>query len=245
MRCGADLQQEESDGLNVPASVFLEKLRTQASKFAGFWELRDEEWNFAQKHDPEIIKDLLRPAVREEIRVKEVDVVMMEELENLKAQLEKGEGVAPWLKAEGKRGKRRSRRRRRGRRTKRRGRRWGWRWRADRAEEGPNGEQNDSLTADGTCGEEFVEIGSSRCVSSHLQPGKDGVKGFIGDFKPISSTMAKAGAQQDCSLNQIRNVSSVCSLSPSSPSLKHASSRWGRRRCSKRRRTTTRSFSAA
>eukprot|EP00961_Rhodomonas_salina_P145591 1959459-Rhodomonas_salina.2 len=39
------------------------------------WQDRDETHNFAQKYDAELIRDALRPGVRDEIRAKEVRFV--------------------------------------------------------------------------------------------------------------------------------------------------------------------------
>ena len=40
------------------------------------WQDRDETHNFPQKYDAELVREALRPGVRDEIRIKEVDTVM-------------------------------------------------------------------------------------------------------------------------------------------------------------------------
>ena len=52
--------------------------------FLAVWKTRDEDANFTQKHDIELIREDKRKVVEEEIRV-QVDELMREELKQLKA----------------------------------------------------------------------------------------------------------------------------------------------------------------
>merc|ERR1711917_167875 len=67
------------------------------------WKNRDESSNFPQRHDPEIIKEDKLIEVEAEIRV-QVDVIMREELQNLKDALDKDKGKKA-KKGKGKKGK--------------------------------------------------------------------------------------------------------------------------------------------
>lgn len=53
------------------------------SFFVAVWEPRDENSNFSQKHDSELIKEEKRMEVESEIRL-QVDELMRQELKNLK-----------------------------------------------------------------------------------------------------------------------------------------------------------------
>lgn len=88
----------------IPPSAFLADLHQATKKYLSLWAERDEESNFAQvllgfsgglsnnchpqKHEMDLVRELLRPQVEEEIR-KQVDAVLREELESLKASVEK------------------------------------------------------------------------------------------------------------------------------------------------------------
>eukprot|EP01116_Phalansterium_solitarium_P018485 TRINITY_DN4902_c0_g1_i1.p1 TRINITY_DN4902_c0_g1~~TRINITY_DN4902_c0_g1_i1.p1 ORF type:complete len:633 (+),score=286.29 TRINITY_DN4902_c0_g1_i1:138-2036(+) len=75
--------------VQLPPSNFLLAIQQSFETYTNVWANRDESSNFAQKFDPELVKEQLRPTVIEEIR-KKVDEQMREELENLKLSLEGG-----------------------------------------------------------------------------------------------------------------------------------------------------------
>uniref|UniRef100_A0ACB8GF86 Uncharacterized protein n=1 Tax=Sphaerodactylus townsendi TaxID=933632 RepID=A0ACB8GF86_9SAUR len=67
-----------------------EKLHCKSRSCAlnSVWQNRDEEWNFSQEYDPELIKEEKRKEVEEEIRV-QVDELMRQELKNLKLAVDR------------------------------------------------------------------------------------------------------------------------------------------------------------
>ena len=68
--------EEEDEGpQELPVSDFVLKMQACTEKFCQVWQDRDETTNFSQKYDAELIREALRPGVRDEIRVKEVDEV--------------------------------------------------------------------------------------------------------------------------------------------------------------------------
>ncbi|NWR37323.1 DRC11 protein, partial [Tachuris rubrigastra] len=84
-------RKEEDEGWKMGPSNFLSILEEGSSQFKVFWQNRDNELDFLQDHDPELIKEGKREEVEEEIRV-QVDELMEEKLRNLKLHVD-GEKV--------------------------------------------------------------------------------------------------------------------------------------------------------
>ncbi|NWU09754.1 DRC11 protein, partial [Cephalopterus ornatus] len=84
-------KKEEDEGWKMGPSNFLSILEEGSSQFKVFWQNRDNESDFLQDHDPELIKEGKREEVEEEIRV-QVDELMEEKLRNLKLHVD-GEKV--------------------------------------------------------------------------------------------------------------------------------------------------------
>ncbi|NXK39738.1 DRC11 protein, partial [Piprites chloris] len=84
-------KKEEDEGWKMGPSNFLSILEEGSSQFKVFWQNRDNELDFLQDHDPELIKEGKREEVEEEIRV-QVAELMEEKLRNLKLHVD-GEKV--------------------------------------------------------------------------------------------------------------------------------------------------------
>ncbi|XP_027590947.2 dynein regulatory complex protein 11 isoform X2 [Pipra filicauda] len=84
-------EQVEDEGWKMGPSNFLSILEEGSSQFKVFWQNRDNESDFLQDHDPELIKEGKREEVEEEIRV-QVAELMEEKLRNLKLHVD-GEKV--------------------------------------------------------------------------------------------------------------------------------------------------------
>ena len=82
---------EEDPGWKMKPSKFSENVDEKLTDYDTKWKFRDESHNISQHHDEEIIKEEKILEVEAELR-KEVDVIMREELENLKAALDKDKG---------------------------------------------------------------------------------------------------------------------------------------------------------
>ncbi|XP_027523881.1 dynein regulatory complex protein 11 isoform X2 [Corapipo altera] len=82
----------EDEGWKMGPSNFLSILEEGSSQFKVFWQNRDNESDFLQDHDPELIKEGKREEVEEEIRV-QVAELMEEKLRNLKLHVD-GEKVS-------------------------------------------------------------------------------------------------------------------------------------------------------
>ena len=64
-------------------SIFVPEIEQAVQDFVAKWQDRDESMNFAQKYDPDLVKDEVRPIVFEEVR-RQVDDEMRVLLQNLK-----------------------------------------------------------------------------------------------------------------------------------------------------------------
>lgn len=53
-------------------SQFIVPMRDGTATYTSVWQDKDESGNFAQRHDSEMIKEMLRPEVRETVRVRDV-----------------------------------------------------------------------------------------------------------------------------------------------------------------------------
>ncbi|NWU85773.1 DRC11 protein, partial [Onychorhynchus coronatus] len=84
-------ERAEDEGWKMGPSNFLSILEEGSSQFKVFWQNRDNESDFLQDHDPELIKEGKREEVEEEIRV-QVAELMEEKLRNLKLHVD-GEKV--------------------------------------------------------------------------------------------------------------------------------------------------------
>ncbi|XP_027561258.1 dynein regulatory complex protein 11 isoform X2 [Neopelma chrysocephalum] len=80
-------EQVEDEGWKMGPSNFLSTLEEGSSQFKVFWQNRDNESDFLQDHDPELIKEGKREEVEEEIRV-QVAELMEEKLRNLKLHVD-------------------------------------------------------------------------------------------------------------------------------------------------------------
>merc|ERR1711962_1418098 len=95
--------EEETPGWKMPKSEFFDGVESEVKTHSSVWKNRDEGSNFPQRHDPEIIKEDKLVEVEAEIRL-QVDVIMREELQNLKDALDKDKGKKA-KKGKGKKGK--------------------------------------------------------------------------------------------------------------------------------------------
>ncbi|NWT02454.1 DRC11 protein, partial [Mionectes macconnelli] len=90
-KAGKKVRLPADEGWKMGPSNFLSILEEGSSQFKVFWQNRDNESDFLQDHDPELIKEWKREEVEEEIRV-QVTELMEEKLRNLKLHVD-GEKV--------------------------------------------------------------------------------------------------------------------------------------------------------
>merc|ERR1712176_1028060 len=82
---------DEEPGWKMPESEFKTDAEKELEEYEGKWRRRNEQHNFQQRHDAEIIKEEKMIEVEDAVRL-QVDEIMREELENLKAALDKSKG---------------------------------------------------------------------------------------------------------------------------------------------------------
>ncbi|XP_009995614.1 PREDICTED: IQ and AAA domain-containing protein 1, partial [Chaetura pelagica] len=75
--------EEEEEGWRMAPSNFLSILEEGNSQYKAFWQKRDQEWDFLQDHDPELIKEVKEEDVEEELRL-QVGELMRQKLEDLR-----------------------------------------------------------------------------------------------------------------------------------------------------------------
>ena len=82
---GKGKEAEEVAPVETITSIFVPEIEQAVQEFVAKWQDRDESMNFAQKYDPDLVKDEVRPVVFDEVR-RQVDTEMRVLLENLKAR---------------------------------------------------------------------------------------------------------------------------------------------------------------
>jgi len=88
--------EEEEEGPPKEKSKYVMQMQSSFQEWSDKWQHRDEAANFAQKHDVELVKQMVRPDV--ELRVRDdVNVLIAKEIENLQLAFERD--------AKGKKGK--------------------------------------------------------------------------------------------------------------------------------------------
>eukprot|EP00727_Mastigamoeba_balamuthi_P006027 m51a1_g2043 hypothetical protein (804) ;mRNA; f:1363158-1366428 len=88
----------------IPASFFLTDIHSGGQKYAQTWQAKDETKNLSQKHDSEMLRQMLRPEIEKEIR-KELDEALRSELDSLRQQVEKNRRQRRQKKKKGPGGK--------------------------------------------------------------------------------------------------------------------------------------------
>merc|ERR1712106_990595 len=91
---------EAEEGWKMKTSEFFDPISTEVTTHDSTWRGRNEQANFRQRHDVEIIKEAKMIEVEAGIRV-QVDEIMREELQNLKNALDKDKGKKSKKREEG------------------------------------------------------------------------------------------------------------------------------------------------
>ncbi|ESO02564.1 hypothetical protein HELRODRAFT_188756 [Helobdella robusta] len=96
------------EGWKMKESNFLKDLEETSIKYSNTWVNKDEDWNFLQRYDADLIRVEKREEVENEIRL-QVDELMRQELKNLKLAIDKdkgkkGKGKSKSGKKKGKKG---------------------------------------------------------------------------------------------------------------------------------------------
>ncbi|KAH6596541.1 hypothetical protein BASA61_003469 [Batrachochytrium salamandrivorans] len=154
-------------------SEYLTLIGNGQTEFISKWKPKDEMENFAQKHDPEIIKAEKRCEIEEEIK-KDMFDILQDELKNLKLAVEQ-EKLSKKDKGKGKGGKKG-------------GGKKGKKGKKEKGKKGKKGKKEKDMTANRTMEslvEELVQTGiMQKHTETHLSQ-------FIGDFNLIDTSITK------------------------------------------------------
>ncbi|KAG2497810.1 hypothetical protein HYH03_004081 [Edaphochlamys debaryana] len=163
-------------------AVFIPSIEAGVQEFVAKWQDRDEQDNFHQKFDGELVKDELRPIVFEEIRL-QVDVEMRVLLQNLKDLVE-AERAAKL----GKKGKKKKGKKKKGKKGKK---------------DKKKGKKKKDPTADRSIESLFAELVSNgilqQCPHVH-------VRDYLGSSSFMAATLEKANIIPDPSMAQVRQA---------------------------------------
>eukprot|EP00899_Mesostigma_viride_P008882 jgi/Mesvir1/17996/Mv09337-RA.2 len=174
---------EEEKPPETMSRIFVQHIQNCLKDFVANWQDKDESDNFFQKHDPEMIKEAVRPVVFEEIR-QDVDEEMKLLLINLK------EMVAAERAKKGKKGKKPKKKAKKGAAKK------------GKKKKDPTSERSmESLYA------ELVSNGILMTVPKHT------MDEYLGSFSYLGATLEKAAIVPEPSMSQVRAmVTEYCVL---------------------------------
>ncbi|CAG9462067.1 unnamed protein product [Pedinophyceae sp. YPF-701] len=178
--------EEEVKGVST---VFVGAIEEAVQEYVARWQDCDEAGNFAQKYDPELVKEELRPVVFEEVRA-EVDTEMAVLLENLKDMV-----AAERAAKAGKKWKKPKKKKKKGKKDKKKGKKG----------KGPK-----DMSPDRGMESLFAEMVQNNLMQLVREVS---VQDYVGAFNAIGSDIKAAGAQGDLSLAHVRQlVTEYCIL---------------------------------
>eukprot|EP00892_Ulva_mutabilis_P001805 jgi/Ulvmu1/11625/UM008_0029.1 len=162
-------------------SVFVPAIERAVQEFVAKWQDRDESMNFAQRYDPDLVKDELRPLVFEEIRL-QVDEEMRVLLENLKDMVDAEKAAKSGKKVKKKKKKKK----------KKKG-----------GKKGKKGKKKKDLTADRALEHLYVEMVSNGILQ---QPLKVKLSDYLGSAHLNAAALERSGAPPEASMAHVRQA---------------------------------------
>ncbi|KAI8910375.1 P-loop containing nucleoside triphosphate hydrolase protein, partial [Gorgonomyces haynaldii] len=145
-------------------SIYLKTIEGEQKEFKEKWESKDEYENFAQKHDPEIIKADKRKEVEIEIK-KEVFEILADELKNLKLAVENEKG---------KKGKGKGKDKKKGKKEKK--------------DKGKKGKKEKDLTANRTMESLVEELVQTGLLQKYTP---ESLNSFVGEYNLMDTSISK------------------------------------------------------
>ncbi|XP_048362194.1 dynein regulatory complex protein 11 [Sphaerodactylus townsendi] len=179
----------EDEGWKMGPSNFLPIMEEGNNKYKGVWQNRDEEWNFSQEYDPELIKEEKRKEVEEEIRV-QVDELMRQELKNLKLAVDRE------AEKKGKKGKK----------GKKKGKRKG---KKDRRKK--KSKKDKDLTPDRTIESLFKELVEEGIL---IRSKKVQLNDYVGEYSYLATTLRQVDVEPMPSLSDVRQLIALYGILP-------------------------------
>ncbi|KAG8506504.1 LOW QUALITY PROTEIN: Dynein regulatory complex protein 11, partial [Galemys pyrenaicus] len=178
--------KEENEGWRRSPSAFLRAMEEGNNLYKDIWKDKDESWNFAQGHDPELIKEEKRKELESEIRL-QVDELMRQELKNLKLAVNK-EKENP-VKAKKKGDKKKT---------------------GAKDKKGKKGKDKD-LTADRTIESLYQELVEEGLL---IQNPKVHLSDYIGEYCYLGTTLRRVAVEPMPSLQDVRQLITLYGILP-------------------------------
>lgn len=196
-----DAAAEGSGTAEVISSAFIPLIEGAVAEYIGKWQERPAPGgaSWEQQHDPELLKDELRPLVFEEVR-QQVDEEMRTLLANLKELVAAEAAAKAGKKAKKKKG---------GKAKKGAG---------GKKAKGGKGKKKNDPTADRSMESLFAELASNGVLVS---PPKVELADYLGGYSFMGATLEKAGIIPDPSLAQIRQAVTEFAILPLGSQLAH------------------------
>lgn len=196
-----DAAAEGSGTAEVISSAFIPLIEGAVAEYIGKWQERPAPGgaSWEQQHDPELLKDELRPLVFEEVR-QQVDEEMRTLLANLKELVAAEAAAKAGKKAKKKKG---------GKAKKGAG---------GKKAKGGKGKKKKDPTADRSMESLFAELASNGVLVS---PPKVELADYLGGYSFMGATLEKAGIIPDPSLAQIRQAVTEFAILPLGSQLAH------------------------
>uniref|UniRef100_H3AKF9 Zgc:153738 n=1 Tax=Latimeria chalumnae TaxID=7897 RepID=H3AKF9_LATCH len=179
--------QEEDPGLKMISSNFLPKILEGHTTYKSIWQNRDESQNFRQGHEIQLIKEEKQKELEAEIRF-QVDVLMREELANLKLAVDRDAGGKK--KKASKKKKKKKKKGKKDRKKKK---------------------KEKDLTPDRTIDSLYEELAEQGLLK---QANKVQLSEYMGDYSYLGTTLRQTDIEPMPSLSDVRQVIALYGVLP-------------------------------
>lgn len=190
--------EEEEPGFKMQPSNFLGTVKESSTEYETVWKERNEENNFNQKYDSELIKEQKRIEVETEIRT-QVDELMRQELKNLKLAVDREKGKGK----KGKKGKKSGKKSGKKKKKKKSGKKSG--------KKGKKGKKEKDLTPDRTMESLYEELVREGIL---IRCPKFALKDYLGDYSYLGTTLRQADIEPMPSLSDVRQLVALYGILP-------------------------------
>ncbi|XP_074857538.1 dynein regulatory complex protein 11 isoform X2 [Carettochelys insculpta] len=177
---------EEDEGWKMAPSNFLPIMEDGNNQYKDVWQNRDEQWNFPQEHDPELIKEEKRKEVEEEVRV-QVDELMRQELKNLKLAVDREKDKKQ------KKGKKSGKKKKKGKKS------------------GKKKKKEKDLTPDRTIDSLYKELVEEGLL---IKPKTVKLSDYVGEYSYLGTTLRQADIEPMPSLTDVRQLIALYGILP-------------------------------
>ncbi|XP_067404759.1 dynein regulatory complex protein 11 [Emydura macquarii macquarii] len=179
--------KKDNEGWKMGPSNFLPIMKEGNNRYKDVWQNRDEQWNFPQEYDPELIKEEKRKEVEEEIRV-QVDELMRQELKNLKLAVDREKDKK---RKKGKKG---------GKKKKKKGKKGGRKKKKEK-----------DLTPDRTIDSLYKELVEEGLL---IKPKTVKLSDYVGEYSYLGTTLRQVDIEPMPSLMDVRQLIALYGILP-------------------------------